>query len=147
VMVANGMPWDCHVFQHENYQMLVPDLDNIIFQLINDLDDRGMRENTLVVMMGEFGRTPWLNASRGRDHYPDAWSLAMAGCGIQQGVVVGETDPDGIEVIDKPFDEKNLFATIFTALGIDPYAAYDLPGLPTFHRVEQEASPIQEILL
>jgi hypothetical protein len=147
VMVANGMPWDCHVFQHENYQMLVPDLDNIIFQLINDLDDRGMRENTLVVMMGEFGRTPWLNASRGRDHYPNAWSLAMAGCGIQQGVVVGGTDPDGIEVIDKPFDEKNLFATIFTALGIDPYAAYDLPGLPTFHRVEQEASPIQEILL
>jgi hypothetical protein len=137
VMVANGMPWDCHVFQHENYQMLVPDLDNIIFQLINDLDDRGMRENTLVVMMGEFGRTPWLNASRGRDHYPNAWSLAMAGCGIQQGVVVGETDPDGIEVIDKPFDEKNLFATIFTALGIDPYAAYDLPGLPTFHRVER----------
>jgi hypothetical protein len=60
---------------------------------------------------------------------------------------VGGTDPDGIEVIDKPFDEKNLFATIFTALGIDPYAAYDLPGLPTFHRVEQEASPIQEILL
>ena len=58
VMVANGMPWDCHVFQHEIYQMLVPDLDNIIFQLITDLKDRDMLDNTLVVMMGEFGRTP-----------------------------------------------------------------------------------------
>ncbi|MDB4664828.1 DUF1501 domain-containing protein [Verrucomicrobia bacterium] len=147
VMVANGMPWDCHVFQHENYQMLVPDLDNIIYQLITDLSDRSMLENTLVVMMGEFGRTPWLNASRGRDHYPNAWSLALAGCGIQQGVVVGATDPDGIEVAERPLDEKNLFATLFTALGIDPYAEYELPGLPTFHRVEKEASPIREILI
>ncbi|MEC8718617.1 MAG: DUF1501 domain-containing protein [Verrucomicrobiota bacterium] len=146
VMVANGMPWDCHVFQHEIYQMLVPDLDNIIFQLITDLKDRGMLDNTLVVMMGEFGRTPWLNASRGRDHYPHAWSLAMAGCGIQRGVVVGATDADGIEVAENPFNERNLFATIFTALGIDPYQAYDLPGLPTFHRVEKEAQPIREVL-
>ena len=146
VMVANGMPWDCHVFQHEIYQMLVPELDRIIFNLINDLDERGMLENTLVVMMGEFGRTPWLNASRGRDHYPDAWSLAMAGCGIKRGVVVGATDEDGVGVAEKPFSEKNLFATIFTALGIDPYAQYDLPNLPTFHRVEEKAEPIREIL-
>lgn len=146
VMVANGMPWDCHVFHHENYQMLVPDLDNIIFQLITDLEVRGLLDDTLVVMMGEFGRTPWLNASRGRDHYPNAWSLAMAGCGIEKGVVVGETDPEGINVISDPFDEKNLFATIFSALGIDPYADYDLPGFPTFKRVEDKAQPIHQIL-
>jgi uncharacterized protein (DUF1501 family) len=96
--------------------------------------------------MGEFGRTPWLNASRGRDHYPHAWSLALAGCGIKKGVVVGATDEDGIEVAENPFNEMNLFATLFTALGIDPYQAYDLPGLPTFHRVEQQASPIREVL-
>lgn len=146
VMVANGMPWDCHVFHHEIYQMLVPDLDNIIFQLITDLEVRGMLDDTLVVMMGEFGRTPWLNASRGRDHYPDAWSLALAGCGIQKGVVVGATDPEGIHVVDHPFDEKNLFATIFTALGIDPYAEYDLPGFPTFHLVEDRKPPIHQVL-
>lgn len=70
----------------------------------------------------------------------------MAGCGIQRGVVVGATDADGIEVAENPFNEKNLFATIFTALGIDPYQAYDLPGLPTFHRVEKEAQPIREML-
>ncbi|MBT5928270.1 MAG: DUF1501 domain-containing protein [Verrucomicrobia bacterium] len=147
VMVANGMPWDCHVFQHEIYQMLVPDLDNIIYQLVTDLEDRGMLEDTLVVMMGEFGRTPWLNASRGRDHYPNAWSLALAGSGIQRGAVIGATDEDGIEVTENPFDEKNLFATMFTALGIDPYAEYDLPGFPTFHRVEKEAKPIHEVLV
>jgi len=147
VMVANGMPWDCHVMNHEIHQMLVPELDRVIYHLVTDLEERGLLDKTLVVMMGEFGRTPWLNASRGRDHYPNAWSLAMAGCGIQRGVVVGATDEDGIDVTDKPFNEKNLFATIFSALGIDPYKEYDLPNLPTFHRVEENAEPIREILL
>jgi uncharacterized protein (DUF1501 family) len=140
------MPWDCHVFQHEIYQMLVPDLDRIIFHLISDLEQRGLLQDTLIVMMGEFGRTPWLNSSRGRDHYPDAWSLAMAGAGIKPGVVVGATDSDGIDVTDKPFNEKNLFATIFSALGIDPYAEYDGDELALFHRVEEHAAPIKEIL-
>ncbi len=146
VMVANGMTWDCHVFQHEIYQMLVPELDRIIYNLITDLEERGLLEKTLVVMMGEFGRTPWLNTSRGRDHYPDAWSLALAGCGIKRGVVTGATDDDGVSVIEKPYNEKNLFATIFSALGIDPYAEYDLPDLPTFYRVEEHAEPIREVL-
>jgi hypothetical protein len=146
VMVANGMTWDCHVFQHEIYQMLVPELDRIIYNLITDLEERGLLDKTLVVMMGEFGRTPWLNTSRGRDHYPDAWSLALAGCGIKRGVVTGATDADGVGVIEKPYNEKNLFATIFTALGIDPYAEYDIPDLPTFHRVEDHAEPIREVL-
>lgn len=146
VMVANGMNWDNHVFQHEIHQMLVPELDRVLFHLLNDLEERGLLDSTLVVAMGEFGRTPWLNAARGRDHYPNAWSLMMAGCGLKRGVVVGETDPDGIEVVSQPFNEQNLFATIFTALGLDPYAEYDLPGQPTFHRVEDRAAPIKEIL-
>ena len=146
VMVANGMPWDCHVFQHEIYQMLVPELDRVIFNLISDLDQRGLLDSTLVVMMGEFGRTPWLNVARGRDHYPDAWSLALAGCGIKRGMVVGATDPDGVDVVGKPFNEKNLFATIFTALGIDPYAEYDEKDIAAFYRVEDHAAPIREIL-
>jgi hypothetical protein len=146
VMVANGMPWDCHVFQHEHYQMLVPEVDRIIYHLITDLEARGLLDSTLVVMMGEFGRTPWLNAARGRDHYPDAWSLAMAGAGIRRGVVAGATDSDGVDVIEKPFDEKNLFATIFTALGIDPYAEYEERDIATFYRVEDHAAPIKEIL-
>lgn len=87
-----------------------------------------------------------MNAARGRDHYPNAWSLMMTGCGLKRGVVTGATDEDGVEVVDKPYNEQNLFATIFSALGIDPYAEYDLPGMPTFHRVENQAEPIRELL-
>ncbi len=146
VMVANGMPWDTHVFHNEIYQMLVPEFDRIAFNLVTDLEERGLLDDTLVVMMGEFGRTPWMNQARGRDHYPNAWSLALAGCGIRRGVVVGETDADGVDVVGSAHDEKNLFATIFTALGIDPHAPYDLGDLPTFHRVEDRAEPIRGVL-
>jgi hypothetical protein len=146
VMVANGMPWDNHVFQHEIHQMLVPELDRVLHCLITDLQDRGLLESTLVIAMGEFGRTPWLNASRGRDHYDNAWSLMMTGCGLKRGVVVGGTDADGVDPDGRSFNEQNLFATIFRALGIDPYAEFDLPGFPTFHRVEEKAEPISEIL-
>lgn len=147
VMVANGMPWDNHVFQHEMHQMLVPELDNILFQLVTDLDQRGMLDDTLVIAMGEFGRTPWLNDARGRDHYSTAWSLAMAGGGIRGGVVYGSTDSHGFEVTDNVVDNRRLFATIFRALGIDPDEDYDLPDLPTFKRVEGNIQPIPELLV
>ncbi len=146
VMVSNGMNWDNHVFQHEIHQMLVPELDRVLFHLLTDLEQRGLLDSTLVIAMGEFGRTPWLNPARGRDHYPNAWSMMMTGCGLKRGVVVGATDPDGVDVLGKPFSEQNLFATIFTALGLDPYGEYDLPGMPTFHRVENKAAPIRELL-
>lgn len=146
VMVANGMNWDNHVFQHEIHQMLVPELDRVLFHLVHDLEERGLLDSTLVIAMGEFGRTPWINPARGRDHYPNAWSMMMTGCGLKRGVVTGATDRDGVDVIENPFNEQNLFATIFTALGIDPNAEYDLPGMPTFHRVENRTPPIRELL-
>ena len=146
VMVANGMPWDNHVFQHEMHQMLVPELDNVLYQLVTDLSDRGMLDDTLVIAMGEFGRTPWLNDARGRDHFATAWSLAMAGGGIRGGVVHGATDERGFDVTGDPVNNRDLFATIFTALGIDPSAEYDLGDLPTFHRVEGDAKPIMSLL-
>jgi uncharacterized protein (DUF1501 family) len=146
VMVANGMNWDNHVFQHEIHQMLVPELDRVLFHLVNDLEERGLLDSTLVIAMGEFGRTPWLNPARGRDHYPNAWSMMMTGCGLKRGVVTGATDVDGVDVSEKPYNEQNLFATIFTALGIDPNGEYDLPGMPTFHRVENKTAPIRELL-
>jgi hypothetical protein len=70
----------------------------------------------------------------------------MTGCGLRRGVVVGGTDADGVDVDGKALDEQNLFATIFTALGLAPHAGYDLPGLPTFHRVEDGKEPIGELL-
>jgi uncharacterized protein (DUF1501 family) len=146
VMVANGMNWDNHVFQHEIHQMLVPELDRVLFNLITDLEERGLLDSTLVIAMGEFGRTPWMNPARGRDHYPNAWSMMMTGCGLKRGVVTGATDKDGVDVIEHPYNEQNLFATIFSALGIDPHSEYDLKGMPTFHRVEDKAPPIRELL-
>jgi len=147
VMVANGMPWDNHVYNHEMHQMLVPELDQVLYELVNDLEERGLLDETLVIAMGEFGRTPWLNEARGRDHYPKAWSLALAGCGIRGGTVFGATDELGIDVAENVVDHRNLFATIFTALGIGAHEEYELPGLPTFHRVEGKAEPIREVLL
>jgi hypothetical protein len=72
--------------------------------------------------------------------------MAMAGCGIKPGVVYGSTDENGVDVAENPVDQRRLFATIYKALGLDPYQTYDLPGFPTFHRVEQNAAPIAELL-
>ncbi len=148
VMVANGMPWDGHVFNHEIHQMLVPEVDRVVYNLITDLEQRGLLEKTLVIIMGEFGRTPFLNNARGRDHYPDAWSLALAGCGIRGGMVHGATDENGVEVKENVVDQRRLFATFYTALGLDPHARYELPlGFPAFYRVEGKAEPVREVLL
>lgn len=146
VMVSNGMPWDCHVFNNEIHQLLVPELDRVIYNLVTDLEERGMLDKTLVVAMGEFGRTPWINIARGRDHYPNAWSMMMTGCGLKRGVVHGETDINGVDVKSEPIDQRRLFATIFSALGIDPHAEYDIPTLPDFRRVEENAEPVKELL-
>ena len=130
----------------EMAKQVAPNFDQAYSTLLDDLKERGLYESTVVVAMGEFGRTPWLNASRGRDHYPSAWSLMLTGCGLKRGVVVGGTDRDGVDPDGRAFNEQNLFATLFTALGIDPYGEYDLPGFPTFHRVEDRAAPIAEVL-
>lgn len=147
VMVANGMPWDNHVFQHEMHQMLVPELDNVLFQLVTDLEERSLLDDTMVIAMGEFGRTPWINDARGRDHYPKAWSMAIAGGGVQPGIIYGATDPLGVEVVENHVDNRKLFATIFSALGIEPGQSFNLPNLPTFHRVEGDVQAIPELVI
>jgi hypothetical protein len=72
--------------------------------------------------------------------------MMMTGCGLKRGVIVGATDEDGVDPDGASYNEQNLFATIFTALGIDPYAEYDLTNMPTFHRVEDHAETIKDIL-
>jgi uncharacterized protein (DUF1501 family) len=88
--------------------------------LLADLEERGLLADTLVVWMGEVGRTPQINNRAGRDHFIRAWTIVLAGGGIKGGVVYGETDRDGKEVKDKPVGEGDLFSTIYTTLGIDP---------------------------
>ncbi len=88
--------------------------------LLTDLQERGLLDDTLVVWMGEVGRTPYINNRAGRDHYVRAWTIVLAGGGVRGGQVYGATDGDGREVRDNPVSEGDLFATIYTTLGINP---------------------------
>lgn len=88
--------------------------------LLTDLQERGLLQDTLVVWMGEVGRTPYINNRAGRDHFVRAWTIVLAGGGIRGGQVYGATDQNGREVRDNPVSEGDLFATIYTALGVNP---------------------------
>jgi hypothetical protein len=92
--------------------------------VLDDLEDRGMLDTTLVVAMGEFGRTPRINKNAGRDHYPSAGSVLLAGAGISGGAVVGATDRKGAAPITRPQTPEDFGATIFHALGIDHHRTF-----------------------
>jgi arylsulfatase A-like enzyme len=84
------------------------------------LRSRGLLDKTLVIWMGEFGRMPRINLAAGRDHYPQAFNVAQAGAGVQGGRVIGATDKNGVEVVERPVSVPDLFCTFCQALGIDP---------------------------
>ena len=88
--------------------------------LIEDLSERGMLDETLVVVMGEFGRTPKINTSAGRDHWPNVFSVALAGGGVQGGQILGSSDPLGELPKERPVSPSDLAATLYSLLGIDP---------------------------
>ena len=98
----------------------LPSFDRALSALIGDLSERGMLDETLVVVMGEFGRTPKINANGGRDHWPNVFSVALAGGGIKGGQVYGTSDTLGEYPKDNPVTPSDLAATIFTLLGVDP---------------------------
>jgi hypothetical protein len=99
---------------------LVPTFDAAFATLVEDLDQRGMLDDTLLVAMGEFGRTPKLNTRGGRDHWPRVFSAVMAGGGIRGGQVIGASDRVGESPLDRPITPADLACTLFTLLGIDP---------------------------
>jgi uncharacterized protein (DUF1501 family) len=99
---------------------LVPSLDLALSGLIDDLNERGMLKETLVVVMGEFGRTPKLNTGGGRDHWPRVFSVVLAGGAIAGGQVIGSSDAVGESPRDRPITPSDLAATIYALLGIDP---------------------------
>ena len=111
--------WDTHQDNFEQVRGLCGQVDQPYAQLLVDLEQRGMLEDTLVVWMGEFGRTPRINPRAGRDHYPRAFNVALAGGGVKGGQVVGQTDPSGSDVTDRPVGVSDLFRTICHSLGID----------------------------
>jgi hypothetical protein len=113
--------WDTHQDNFDAVKRLCESMDQPYAALIEDLRQRGMLDNTLVIWMGEFGRTPRINPRGGRDHYPRAFSAVLAGAGIQVGQVYGETDAGGYAVTDSPVSEKDLFQTVYKALKIDAH--------------------------
>ncbi|MSR54888.1 MAG: DUF1501 domain-containing protein [Gemmataceae bacterium] len=120
VSVENGH-WDTHRENTKSLRdLLVPGLDRALSALITDLKERGLLDSTLVVVTSEFGRTPRINTMAGRDHWPQAFSIVMAGGGIKGGTVVGATDKIGGSVTDRPITPPDMTATILHALGIDP---------------------------
>jgi uncharacterized protein (DUF1501 family) len=112
--------WDTHANNFEAVKTLSGTLDPAFATLLADLKDRGMLANTLVVWMGEFGRTPLINPTGGRDHFPLAWSTVLAGAGVKGGQAVGSTGKDGQAVTEKPVGVADFLATVFTAVGVDP---------------------------
>ena len=119
--------WDSHIDNHEIHAGRNEILDPAYAALIHELRERDLLDHTVVMCAGEFGRTPTINATGGRDHWPHGFSVALSGGGIQGGRVIGETasqpklDPDHPELdIDRPVAVQDIHATVLTALGIDP---------------------------
>jgi uncharacterized protein (DUF1501 family) len=112
--------WDTHLDNHELQRGRCDVLDPALAALLDDLEARGEADSTLLVCCGEFGRTPKLNPLGGRDHWPNGFSVLLAGGGLRRGVVEGETDPSGAKGPARPVAVVDVHATILTALGIDP---------------------------
>jgi hypothetical protein len=112
--------WDTHLENGPRAAALASQSDAGMSALVADLADRGLLDSTLVVWMGEFGRTPKINPRAGRDHYPRAFSMLMAGGGVPGGQVIGRTDENGATVADRPVTVPDLLATFCDRLGIDP---------------------------
>jgi uncharacterized protein (DUF1501 family) len=111
--------WDNHggIFQTLSATKL-PELDQAMSALVSDLADRGMLEDTVVMWMGEFGRTPNINGGGGRDHWARSWSVVVGGGGFKRGIAVGETSSDGKEVVTEPYSSQDLMASVLKALDI-----------------------------
>jgi uncharacterized protein (DUF1501 family) len=142
----NALGWDTHAQNFDAVEKLCGVLDAGWSTLMNDLRTRGLLDSTLIVWMGEFGRTPKINESVGRDHFPNAWSTVMAGGGIRGGQAIGNTGVDGEQVKDRPVMVPDLLATVIKALGIEPSKQNLVENGRPIRLVDLKANPIKEIL-
>jgi uncharacterized protein (DUF1501 family) len=138
--------WDTHT---KNFHVLktnkLPYFDQTYTALMQDLTDRGLLDETLVVVMSEMGRTPRVNGNAGRDHWTFCYSVLLAGAGIRGGSVYGSSDAQAAYVKDKPVSTADICATIYQCLGIDPgYRVPDHAGRPV--EIAQGGEPIHDIL-
>jgi hypothetical protein len=141
--------WDTHQNNFARVKTLSGQVDPAMSTLITDLKDRGLLDSTLVIWMGEFGRTPRINsrgAQPGRDHYPRAWSAVMAGGGIKGGMVHGKTDKDGATVVEGKTSALDFLATVCATLGINHNKQNNTPNGRPIRVVDKGATPIKELL-
>jgi hypothetical protein len=132
----NDQGWDTHKTGFHDTPHLCGETDPAYATLLTDLEDRGLLENTLVVWMGEFGRTPKLKKDGGRDHYAKGWLTALSGAGVMTGQVIGATDKDGKGVTDRPVGVQDLYVTFCKCLGFDPRDEYYTPEDQPIHLVK-----------
>jgi uncharacterized protein (DUF1501 family) len=138
--------WDTHANNFDMVKTLSQTLDPAFATLLRDLKDRGMLANTLVVWMGEFGRTPIINGTSGRDHFPNAWSTVLAGAGVKGGRAVGKTSKDGLSVAERPVSVADFLATVFTAVGVDPTKENQTWEGRPISLVAKGGKPIEELV-
>ena len=137
--------WDTHTDVFGRTSKLMGQFDPAFAMLIKDLQARNLLDSTLIIWMGEFGRTPKINGNDGRDHFPTAWNAVLAGGGIRKGYVHGGTDEGGQKVIDKPTIVPDLFATIATQLGMSPSKTFMTPvGRPI--SITEKGKPVAELI-
>ncbi len=135
--------YDTHVNNEPTNKKIVPEFDRAFAALIEDLEERGRLDTTLVLVVGDFGRTPKVNFSGGRDHWPRACSIALAGAGIQGGALIGATDAHASDPIERPVTVEDVGATIYKALGIDAKKIYMAGARPV--ALNKEGEPINEL--
>lgn len=125
---------------------LIPSLDMALGALVDDLRDRRLLDETLIVVMGEFGRTPKINTAGGRDHWPRVFSVALAGGGIRGGQVVGASDSVGESPADRPVTPADLVCTVYTLLGLDPNSELQTSTGRPIRLVSNDAQVISELM-
>jgi hypothetical protein len=138
--------WDTHVQNFDNVKRLCEVLDPAWSTLMSDLQERGLLDATLIVWMGEFGRTPKITPNNGRDHWPNSWSTVLGGGGIKGGQVVGKTSDDGMEVKERPVSVPDFLATVCRALGID-HEKQNISNVARPIRIADKAArPLTEVI-
>jgi uncharacterized protein (DUF1501 family) len=142
---VNHTNYDTHSENFNFHLEQLGEFDRPFATFVSDLADRGLLEHTLIIVMCEFGRTPRINSKMGRDHWSASWSIALGGCGIQGGAVVGKTNANGTKVIDREVNAGHLFHTYYRAVGLDPRDDFYHNGRP-FHKADPETDAIEEIL-
>ena len=142
---VNEGGWDMHGGVFNALRTKLPVQDQAISALVTDLKQRGMLDDVVLVWMGEFGRTPRINANVGRDHWARTWSNMIGGGGLNGGIAVGKTSPDGVDVVGKSYLPGDIWATVAQAMGI-PIDTVHTSKLGRPMKLANGGTPIKELI-